>query len=68
MHGDADPDARKRLLVARAELDRLKLAQAVHDVRGIARAPLAGFARAGRAVRALSLGLAVWRLLRGLRR
>jgi hypothetical protein len=82
--------ARKQLLVAQAEFDRLKLAMAVHDVRRIVRPsvgagqragaystasrligfalPVLGRSRVGRVLRALSIGLAVYRFFRGMRR
>ena len=85
-----DFEAKMALLIAQAELDRLKLALAVHDVRAIARPPIAaaarsaaqasatkvlafalpifGFARAGRIVRVLSIGVSIYRMLRAWRR
>ena len=85
-----DLEAKKALLIAQAEFDRLRLALAVHDVRAIARPPIAaaarsaaqasaarilafalpifGFARAGRIVRLLSIGMATFRVLRAWRR
>jgi hypothetical protein len=84
-----DLESKRELLIAQAEFDRLKLAMAVHDLRAVARPPIAaaarsaahasaarliglalpilGFARAGRAVRALSIGLSIYRVLRGWR-
>lgn len=43
----ADFEARKQLLIAQAEFDRLKLAIAVHDVRRLVRPSLDASARAG---------------------
>ena len=62
-----DLESKRALLVAQAELDRLKLVHAARDVRGSVRGPLTGVARAGRVMRALSLALAVWRFVRRLR-
>ena len=45
MRDHDDLEARKALLIAQAEFDRLKLALAVHDVRAIARPPIAAAAR-----------------------
>jgi hypothetical protein len=55
-----DLDAKMALLIAQAELDRLKLALAVHDVRAIARPPIAAAARsAAQASATRILGLAL---------
>jgi hypothetical protein len=85
-----DLEAKKQLLIAQAEFDRLKLAIAVHDVRRIVRPafesssrpathslasrmlgfvlPVVGASRLGRVVRALSIALSIYRLVRGSRR
>ena len=82
-----DLEAKKQLLIAQAEFDRLKLAMAVHDVRRIVRPafstsarpasnsmasrllgfvlPVFGASQLGRGVRALSIALSIYRLLRG---
>jgi len=81
-----DLEAKKQLLIAQAEFDRLKLAIAVHDVRRIVRPavepsslpaahstasrmlgfvlPVLGASRFGRVVRALSIALSIYRLMR----
>ena len=87
---NVDHEAKKQLLIAQAEYDRLKFGMALQDVRRIVRPPvdparrstahatasrLLGFAlpvlgssRAGRVVRALSIALAIYRFLRGIRK
>ena len=82
----ADLEAKKQLLIAQAEFDRLQLAIAVHDVRRLVRpsfdgparpgppstasrligfmGPLLGTSRLGGVVRALSIALSAYRLMR----
>lgn len=79
--------AKKELLIAQSEVDRITLALAVHDIRRIVRPsldpaqrtaagstaarvlgfvlPMLGRFQAGRLLRAMSIGLAVFRFLRG---